>query len=499
MQQYIKDIPFVIPEITLAVTFVVAMIVEFAWKKNEVATPTIVFIGLLATLVQVLTGYHAPRELFTGMIALDPFAIFFKVLIIATSLVIVLFSLQSGELKKEKKHTGEYYCFIAVVTLGLMLMAGANNLLMMYLAIELSSLTSYILAGFSKSKGRSGEAALKYVVYGGVSSGIMLYGISLIFGLTGTMDMQGIRMAFADGSAITNAWAFTTLIGAIVLMLVGFGYKISAVPFHFWTPDVYEGAPVTVTALLAVASKAGGFAVLIRFFTTSFFDSFSGAGVWQAFAGIEWDFLIAILSVLTMTVGNVVAIWQNNLKRMLAYSSIAHAGYILMGVVVMSNLGLTSVMVYFVVYFFMNLGAFYIVMVVADKIGSEDIDEYRGLGHKAPIIAAALTIFLVSLTGLPPTAGFIGKWVLFAAVLKSPYIWLAIVAAINTVFSLYYYARVIRNMYLRDPLDGDTSTISFSPIAITVAIVFIVPNILFGVFFQPIVEFAQNSVLMLLP
>jgi NADH-quinone oxidoreductase subunit N len=493
-----ESLPFIVPEIVLALTFVLAMIVEFTFKKNKFLTPVIVLAGFVISLITIANGYSEPRVLFYGMFVLDPFSIFFKYLIIGTSIVITLFSLQSGELKKEKTHSGEYYCFIAALTFGLVLMTGANNLLMMYLAIELSSISSYILAGFTKSQTRSGEAALKYVIFGGVSSGIMLYGISLLYGLTGTLDIQGIRLALATGTAVTSSWGFLTLITSIILMLAGFGYKISAVPFHFWTPDVYEGAPVTVTAYLAVASKAAGFAMMIRFFTVSFFDSFTGPGIWQAFAGVDWPLMVAILALLTMTLGNVVAIWQNNLKRMLAYSSIAHAGYMLLGVVVMSNAGISAVMLYFVMYFFMNLGAFYVVMVVADKIGSEDIDAYRGLGYRAPVIGVALTVFLVSLTGLPPTAGFIGKLYLFAAVIESDYLWLVIAAAINTVFSLYYYARVFRNMYLRDPLDGDMSPITFKPIVVVVAVLFIIPTIVFGLFFEPLVEFAQTSVTMFL-
>ncbi len=498
MEVTYQSLPFIVPEIILACTFVLAMIAEFAFKRNKYATPALVLIGFAASGIALTAMDATPRALFYGMYAVDPFSAFFKYFIIGTAIVIVLFSLQSGELKREQTHSGEYYCFIAAVAFGMVLMSGANNLLMMYLAIEVSSISSYILAGFSKSNPRSGEAALKYVIFGGVSSGVMIYGISLLYGLTGTLDIQGVRLALASGTAISNAWGFVVLIGSMVLILAGLGYKISAVPFHFWTPDVYEGAPITVTALLAVASKAAGFALLIRFFTATFFDTFTAEGVWKSFGGINWHLLLAVLSLLTMTIGNVVAIWQNNLKRMLAYSSIAHAGYMLMGVVVLSNTGLSSVMVYFMTYFFMNLGAFYVVMVIADKTGSEDIDAYRGLAARSPVLAAGLTVFLISLTGLPPTAGFIGKMFLFLAAVETPYLWLVIAAAVNTVFSLYYYARVMRNMYLREPLDGDLSPLKFSPLVLTVVVAFIIPTILFGVFWQPLVEFAQRSVHMFL-
>ncbi|MBN1446871.1 MAG: NADH-quinone oxidoreductase subunit N, partial [Bacteroidetes bacterium] len=270
--------------------------------------------------------------------------------------------------------------------------------------------------------------------------------------------------------------------------------KISAVPFHFWTPDVYEGAPVSITAYLSVASKAAGFAVMIRFFYVTFYDSVLDVGRWASLPLMDWNMVIALLSVLTMTLGNVVAIWQDNLKRMLAYSSIAHAGYIMMGLVVMSDLGLTAMLMYFVIYFFMNLGAFYVVMSVADRIGSEHIDDYRGLGKRAPVVGVGLSVFLVSLTGLPPLAGFVGKWMLFSAVIDGQFIWLAIIGVINSAISLYYYARVLRNMYLREPMNGDDSPIHFSPLVIVITILFIVPNIVFGLYFGPLVSYAQQSI-----
>jgi NADH-quinone oxidoreductase subunit N len=481
------------PEITLALTFLIAMILEFSMKGKGRMIAGFVLLGLLASLIQLPFVSDAPRALFGGMYVIDPFSVFFKYLILITAIVIVLFSLQSQELKKEERHTGEYFCFIAALSFGMILMAGASNLLMIYLAIEFVSLTSYILAGFSRSLKRSGEAALKYVIYGGASSGIMLFGMSMLFGLTGTLDLNIIRTALASGHAITTGWSFAALIAAIIMMLGGFGYKISAVPFHFWTPDVYEGAPITITAFLAVASKAAGFAVMLRFFYVTFFGAMVQPGAWTSFEGLNWNVILAAISVLTMTLGNFVAIWQDNLKRMLAYSSIAHAGYMLMGVVVMSSNGLSAVLLYFIMYFFMNLGAFYVVMAVADRIGSEHIDDYKGLGKRAPVIGVGLSIFLLSLTGLPPTAGFIGKFFLFGAVLNSKFVWLVIVGVLNSVISLYYYARVFRNMYLRNADDGDESPIHFKPSIIAVVVIFIIPNILFCFYFQPLLEFAQHS------
>jgi NADH-quinone oxidoreductase subunit N len=350
---------------------------------------------------------------------------------------------------------------------------------------------SYVLSGYTREAQDSSEASLKYVIYGAFSSGLMLYGISMIYGLTGSLDIYAINTLLA--SAHVNEFA---LLIAGVFVIAGFGYKISAVPFHFWTPDVYEGSPITITAFLSVASKAAGFAMMIRFFKVTFIDTSAVGlppGVWATLKSFDWVAVIAAISVLTMTLGNLVAVWQNNLKRMLAYSSIAHAGYMMMGIVVLSNEGLSAILIYFVVYLFMNLGAFYIVMLIANKTGSEDIEDYKGIGAKSPFIMVALAIFLVSLTGLPPTAGFIGKLYLFAALLNSGWVWLAVVGAINSVISLYYYARVFRNMYLRSDERHTNTTLDFSYSQKLVVMVLLVPILLFGLYFPPLVQLAQAS------
>jgi NADH-quinone oxidoreductase subunit N len=277
-------------------------------------------------------------------------------------------------------------------------------------------------------------------------------------------------------------------------VLAGFGYKISAVPFHFWTPDVYEGAPITITAFLSVASKAAGFAMMLRFFVSTSAEQL-GSGLGATLNGFDWTKVVVILSVLTMTLGNLVALWQDNLKRMLAYSSIAHAGYMLMGVVVFSRDGIASVLIYFVVYLFMNLGAFYAVMLIANKTGSENIDDYKGLGARAPLLSVSFVILLISLTGLPPTAGFVGKLYLFVAVLEAKWVWLAVVGALNSVVSLYYYVRVFRNIFLRDSKEG-SAPIEFTPVQLLLLMVFVVPTLILGVYFAPVVDFANISVSM---
>ena len=481
------------PETLLVGAFCVAVIVDVLSRKTGRAAAWIALAGLIGTALLLSRQPAESISIFSNMYAIDPFAVFFKMLILGTSTLIVIFSLQSKELTLGGRRIGEYYSLLIAMTLGMLLMTGATSLLMMYLSLELTSMSSYVLAGYTKDAEDSSEASLKYVIYGAFSSGMMLYGISILYGLTGAVDIYGINKALVAGDVNPLA-----LIMAGILTMVGFGYKISAVPFHFWTPDVYEGAPITITAFLSVASKAAGFAMMIRFFKVSFLDPTIGnlsLGSWASFPGFEWNQVLAVLSVLTMTLGNMVAIWQNNLKRLLAYSSVAHAGYMLLGVVVLSNQGIAAVMIYFVVYLLMNLGAFYTVMIVADKIGSEDIEAYKGLGYRSPLIGVAFTIFLLSLTGIPPTAGFVGKLYVFAALVNAKWFWLAIVGVLNSVVSLYYYVRVIRNMFLRQP-EGSSEPIRFSALQIVLLLLLLVPTLVLGVYFSPLVEYAQASVAM---
>ena len=491
--QIVDNLRLFHPELALtALLLVLILAAAIVPRRNKLMA----FIALAGFVV---TGYFllpqpasAPTSIFSGMFAVDSFSVFFKWVILLSAAIVVVFSMMSRELKEGAPTVGEYYALLVGMTFGMFLMTGASNLLMMYLAMELTSISSYILAGYTKRAADSSEASLKYVIYGAVASGMMLYGISILYGLTGAVDIYGVHRALAGGSVNTLA-----LTAAGILIIVGFGYKITAVPFHFWSPDVYEGAPITITAILAVASKAAGFAMMIRLFTVAFVEGGFGGlqtGYWAVSAGFEWNLVLAAISVLTMTLGNLVAIWQNNLKRLLAYSSIAHAGYMLMGLVVLSNEGITAILIYFVVYLFMNLGAFYVVMLVADKTGSEDIETYKGLGYRSPLVAVIMAIFLISLTGIPPTAGFVGKLYLFAALINAKWFWLAIVGAVNSVISLYYYVRIFRNMFLRDPEPGATEPIRFSLVQILVLLALGVPTIVLGLYFGPLVGLAQASV-----
>jgi NADH-quinone oxidoreductase subunit N len=347
-----------------------------------------------------------------------------------------------------------------------------------------------LLAGYVKGRVQSTEAAMKYVVYGATASGVMIYGFSLLFGLTGTTQIAEIGRALAAGPATIP------MLLASVMVAVGFGYKIAAVPFHMWSPDVYEGAPTPATAFFSVAPKAAGFAVLLRFYYTVFAVPDPSAGFWRlTSAEVDWTLLFAVLSAVTMTVGNLVAVMQDNVKRLLAYSSIAHAGYLLMGFVLLTPAGLKAVLLYLVVYLFMNLGAFYIVLVVSNSCNGEDITDFAGLGTRAPFAAVSMAVFLFALTGIPPFSGFIGKLYLFAEVINRGIYWLVVIAGLNSVVALYYYARIVRSMFLDEPKSSTEIAVPAVPRAMIVLMV--APTLILGVYWEPVARIASNSLRML--
>jgi len=321
---------------------------------------------------------------------------------------------------------------------------------MAYLSLEFVSLTSYVLTGFLRHNRRSGEAALKYLIYGGVASGAMIYGMSWVFGLSGSMDYAAIAKQVGGLDATTGQGAFFV---ALLLVLAGFGYKIAAVPFHMWAPDVYVGAPIPVTAFLAVGSKAAGFAILIRFFN---FGVTADGALGSVPGGLPLVALLMMICFLTMTLGNLAALSQENVKRLLAYSSISHAGYALLGAIVFREEGVQAALMYLAVYYTMNLGAFWVVMLVANQTGREDLDGYRGLAWRGGAgLSVALTTFLASLAGLPPFAGFIGKVYVFKAGLHAEMYALVLAGALNSVVSLYYYFRIVKKMFLEQPQRDD--------------------------------------------
>jgi len=359
---------------------------------------------------------------------------------------------------------------------------------MAYLSLEFVSLTSYILTGFLRHNRRSLEAALKYLIYGGVASGTMIYGMSWIFGLSGSLDFAVINKALTTHDALPVLAVFISL----VLILAGMGYKVASVPFHMWAPDVYTGAPIPITTFLAIGSKAAGFALLTRFFFPAI-SSLTESGSWQALKGVDWPQLLMVICIITMTLGNLAALQQTNMKRLLAYSSIAQAGYALMGFVVLSNDGIRAMLFYLFAYYLMDAGAFLVVMIVANSTGREDIDAYRGLAWRGGVVPAiALSIFLLSLTGIPLTVGFIGKFYLFAAVIHGQFYVLAIVGVMNSVVSLYYYMRPIKTMFLDSP-NGDEGRVAGDTWNYGLMGVLACATIALGIYWTPIITFANRS------
>jgi NADH-quinone oxidoreductase subunit N len=490
---FINSLQYIKPEIAITIVLVLIVTVDLIMGKKKLFLPWISLVGLIVTTFYVIEQFGMSATAFTvngtmGMVTADPFGAFFKLIVILASVIIVFFSLSSDEVKNVLDRHGEYYTLIFGMILGMFFMISAADLILIYLSIELVSLSSYILAGFTRQSLRNSEASLKYVIYGGVSSGIMLFGISIIYGMTGTTNLYLLNSFFQ--SPQLSGLLFWL---ACILVFTGIGFKISAAPFHFWTPDVYEGAPITITAYLSIASKAAGFALLIRFIKVSFIQSVDSSGYWQMLGLIDWKSFLILISILTMTLGNFAALWQRNMKRLLAYSSIAHAGYILLGLAVLSDQGLTAILIYFAVYAFMNLGAFFVVMLIANKTGSEEIEDYKGLGYSMPFLGFSIAVFFISLTGIPPTAGFIAKLYLFIALVDAKMIAVAVIALLNTVVSLYYYIKVLKNMYLLRP-EKESPVISPSPAAVVMLLVLLIPILVFGIYFTPLVNLAKTSI-----
>ena len=477
------------PELILTVTVLGAIIFDlFLPKEKSRNVGWFVFGGLLLSSFAIIGQDSQTTTLFMDAIVLDPFGQFFKLLVISATALVIIASQENNELKGYSQ--GEYYSLLGILVFGLFLMVSSVDLISVYLSLEVVSIMSFILSGYLKNDQRSNESALKYVIYGAFSSGVMLYGMSLIYGITGSTNFFEIQNQLVGGSGDYNL----IFVIAIVMILVGFGYKISMVPFHFWTPDVYEGAPTTITAFLSVAPKAGGLALFIRFFHQVLGDgvALEGNG-YLTNTELPWPQMIAVLAVATMTLGNLVALQQKSIKRMLAYSSVAHAGYMLMALPVLSSDGIQAIMIYLVMYLLMNLGAFFVVLYVKNRTGSETFEDYSGLGWNMPILGIVMTIFMVSLTGLPPTAGFIGKFYIFASVIKagSQFYWLAFFGAFNSVVSLYYYFKVVKVMFL----DGEKSeTIEFpnKPI-LGLLLVTAIPSLLFGIYWRPVIKWVEYS------
>jgi NADH-quinone oxidoreductase subunit N len=469
----INDFYYVLPEIILTFGALVLLVVDVMLPKRDgdgvifgVAIAT-----LLATAAAVLSFAGVNTTASAGLLAIDGFATFFKLIFILSAVMTVLMSW--SYLRVEGVRAGEYCFLILCATLGMMFMASGVDLITLFIGLETMAIAFYILAGFLKPSQRSNEAAVKYFLLGAFSLGLLLYGMSLLYGATGTTSLDGIATALAEGER--------SLILSLALILIGagMGFKIAAVPFHMWAPDVYEGAPTPVTAFLSVGSKAASFAMLLRIFF-----------VGLPFLVSDWQTLFWVLAALTMTVGNIAAITQTNTKRMLAYSSIAHAGYVLVGVVSGTERGIAATLVYLWVYLFMQLGAFAIISMLRrqDVVGDE-LKDLSGLYFRKPFAAIAMLIFMLSLGGIPPTAGFMGKVWVFGAAIDQGFVWLAVIGVVNSAISLYYYYRVIVFMWLKEETLG--SDIEMSPAMATVLGIAVVGSILFGIFPDMLFDHAQ--------
>jgi NADH-quinone oxidoreductase subunit N len=420
MNEITRSLSLFHPEIALTVALLLVVVVDSTGARiRGVLCQALTILGLAAALVLSVPLAHSEADIWSGMLTVDPLGVFFKMLLVGASLLLALIFNFRNSRELHGLGRGEFYSLLLAVTLSNLLLASANDLAMLYLALEMVSITSYVMVAYIKGDRFSNEASLKYVLFGAVSTGGMLYGLSLLYGMAGTTSVPGIREFLTKGVADASLPAVYTI---LLLLLLGFGFKTAAVPFHFWCPDAYQGAPTPVTAFLSVAPKAAGFAIMARFFFQGFAAPVGSSAALGAI--VDWPRLLILVSVATMTVGNVAALTQTNMKRLLAY-------------------------------LFMNLGAFLVVTLIHEQDGTFDLRDYPGLYRRAPFLTGAMVIFLLSLMGIPPLVGFMGKLYVFAAIVdKGPsYWWYAVVAALNAAVAAYYYARVMKTMVIDEPAE----------------------------------------------
>ena len=432
----------ILPEILLLTLAVLILVVEFTLKPQDRRMLGWLTAGGLAVIIVISLAIARPGDMpeavWGGMLRHDWLGFTFGMLFLFGAAITTLFAMDVEHLGKR----GEFYLLLLASTIGMNLMASSGDLVMLYLAIETTSIPLYVLAGFLTHDPKSTESGFKYLFFGALTSAILLYGFSLLYGFTGTTNLKDLALILVQGQikpALT--------LGILLLILVGFGFKVSAVPFHFWAPDVYEGAPTPVAGFLSTASKAAGFAVLLRVLMTVFPDATGTQGYWTS--------VIAVMSVATMTLGNTLALAQKNIKRLLAYSSIAHAGYMLIGVAAISSLGVSSVVFYLVAYLITNLAAFGVVATFGRVVGSDEISAYAGLSRRAPGLSLVMLVAFLSLAGMPPLGGFVGKFFVFAAAVNSQMVPLAVIGVLNSIIGLYYYLTVLKVIYLYRSNDED--------------------------------------------
>ena len=465
------------PELVIALTLLIVLVFDLfdSISKQVLGWMTIVGAGIALWVSIQMHQAGIGGTQFNEMFKVDNFSLFFNIIFLVSTILVALISI--SYLGGEDRRPGPYYLLILLATLGMMLMAAGNELIIVFLGLELMSLSLYVLAGYFRESPASSEAGMKYLLLGAFASAFFLYGIALIYGGAGTTSIPAIAEAIAAPNKSP------LLLAGMFLLIVGFGFKVAIVPFHQWAPDVYEGAPTTVAAFISAGPKAAGFAAFLRIFMEALPN-----------LQVEWSGVIILLAMLTMTIGNVIAIAQTNIKRMLAYSSIAHAGYVLIGLAAANSDGISSAMLYLLVYCVMNIGAFGAVILAKTADGeSLLISDYAGLGLRKPLLAMFMTLMLLSLAGFPPTAGFVGKFYIFKSAVQAGHIWLVIIGAINTAISAFYYLRVVVTMYMREPEEE----LEFSPYASTLVIGLIIAAIgvlLIGILPSLMLGPAQNSV-----
>jgi len=438
-----------IPELSLAAFAIVVILLDlFIQRKGLLAVISLVGLVVAAgfTIAMLMTDmWEGGQAIFNNMLAVDSFALFFKLLFLGIAALVILASVDY--VAKFARFQGEYYALVLLSALGMMLMAATTELIAIYIALELTSISLYVLVGFLKDP-KSTEASLKYLLLGAIASAVLLYGMALVFGVTGKTQLGEIAQVI-QAMSLQATSANPALILGIVLLVAGFGFKIAAVPFHMWVPDVYEGAPTPITAFLSVGSKAAGFAIILRVFYSAF-----GLPEWLS---LNWGIIFAVLAAVGMTLGNVTALPQTNIKRMLGYSSIAQAGYLMVGLATMGFspaadvLGRSGVLFFLASYAVANLGAFIAIIAISNKLDSDLIQDYSGMIKRAPWLAIGLTLCLISLIGMPPAAGFMAKFYIFSGGVQHGLLWLVIIAVINSVISAYYYLRVVKVMWFGEP------------------------------------------------
>lgn len=469
----------ILPEMFLSVLAMVLLLINvFVPGDRKAYLGYLSLFGIVAAGVLVGAGWGSHVESFSGSVVLDNFATFFKMIFLVSAGLAILISDQYME--REGCNHGELYPLILFTVVGMMLMASGTDLMTIFLGLEVMSVALYVLAGFNRKNNKSNEAGLKYFLLGCFSTGFLLYGMALVYGATGTTRIAKIAESVGQMSLPS---ANIMLVAGMLLMLTGFAFKVAAAPFHMWTPDVYEGAPTPMTAFMSAGPKAAGFAAALRIFLVAL-----------PTLQVEWSQVLWILAVLTMTVGNITALRQDNIKRMLAYSSIAHAGYALVGFAAGNGTGTAGILFYMLSYAFMNIGAFAIIILVAKKGETNgNVQDFAGFGVKHPVLAVAMSIFLFSLAGMPPTAGFIGKFYLFSGAIQQGYVWLAVIGVLNSAASVYYYLRVMVYMYMKDPTEEFDWMQVTVPMALCVAIS-VAGSMIPGIVPSLILQYAQEAI-----